>query len=497
MATLKSTRSHVHICNLIISLLCVLSIAAYFFMPLWKVDLKLKLTAETLEEILPEQEESSVTTDGTDGVNSDGNSDLTLGESDHFQLDLDEILGEDGVDLHLSLTVKTADVLSSLSSDATKTVETVLGGLINDMVDQIIEPMNEVAKKVARSASQQVLHEEIRNYIKNGYGGKSEEEIEGILDNAGVTDDYIDKKVDGIIDSLYEDGASVGSVSNEVISAIDEALLKVHQSDPDTFTKTNLTSDERAKVQENVEEALSLLAKDDGTIDVNNLIADMVLEALGTSSSEETADEQSGSDETASANTFMPLSASTETSGSSVEEVKAELQRLLMENLDKHTKTIADVLKYVSYVLLFTFFTWAYLIIKILCKINKKNNAIKLKLPIWLGTLPALILWLIPTVAMSAVKDLLAGTENAGIFANLSLAFTSGACVSFFVAVFFIFFSLFYYGKLRRRLRRYKKGLLSDDKATEKVKKEKKNPYQNDLEFVRGSDYADDVCVGD
>ena len=203
MATLKSTRSHVHICNFIISLLCVLSIAAYFFMPLWKVDLKLKLTAETLEEILPKQEESSETTDGTDEENGDGNSDLTLGESDHFELDLNKVLGEDGVDLHLSLTLKTADVLASLSSDATKTVETVLGGLVNDMVDQIIEPMNEVARKVARSASQQVLHEEIRNYIKNGYGGKSEEEIEGILDNAGVTDDYIDKKVDGIIDSLY------------------------------------------------------------------------------------------------------------------------------------------------------------------------------------------------------------------------------------------------------------------------------------------------------
>lgn len=496
MATLKSTRFHVHICNLIISLLCVLSIAAYFIMPLWKVDVKLQLTAETLEEILPKQETNEETTDGADGENSDGNSDTVLGESDHFELDLDKVLGEDGVNLHLSLTLKTADVLASLSSDATKTVETVLGGLINDMVDQIIEPMNEVARKVARSASQQVLHEEIRNYIKNGYGGKSEEEVEGILNNAGVTDDYIDKKVDGIIDSLYEDGASVGSVSHEVIGAIDEALLKVHQSDPDTFKKTNLSSDERAKVQENVEEALSMLAKDDGTIDVNNLIADMVLEALGTSSSDETTNEQNGSDETASANTISPLSSSTETSGNSIEEVKAELQRLLMENLDKHTKTIADALKYVSYVLLFTFFTWAYLIIKILCKLGKKNNAIKLKLPIWLGTLPALILWLIPTIAISAVKDLLTGTENAGILANLNLAFTSGSCVSFFVAVFLIFFSLFYYGRLRRRLRRYKKGLISDDKNADKVKKEKPNPYRNDLEFVSGTD-TDDVCVGD
>ena len=493
MATLKSTRFHVHICNLIISLLCVLSIAAYFIMPLWKVDIKLQLTAETLEEILPSEETNEETTDGENG---DENSDEALDESDHFELDLDKVLGEDGVDLQLSLTLKTADVLASLSSDATKTVETVLGGLINDMVDQIIEPMNEVAKKVARSASQQVLHEEIRNYIKNGYGGKSEEEVEGILNNAGVTDDYKDKKVDGIIVSLYEDGACGGSVSHEVIGAIDEALLKVHQSDPDTFKKTNLSSDERAKVQENVEEALSMLTKDDGTIDVNNLIADMVLEALGTSSSDQTTDEQNGSDETASANTIFPLSTSTETSGNSIEEVKAELQRLLMENLDKHTKTIADALKYVSYVLLFTFFTWAYLIIKILCKLGKKNNAIKLKLPIWLGTLPALILWLIPTIAISAVKDLLTGTENAGILANLNLTFTSGSCVSFFVAVFLIFFSLFYYGRLRKRLRRYKKGLISDDKNSDKVKKAKKNPYRNDLEFVSGTD-TDDVCVGD
>ena len=491
MATLKNTRLTVHICNIIISILCVLSIAAYFISPLWQVDLRYKLTAETLEPLLSDNEKS-LNTEGTASFDSD----LTFGDSEHFELDFKEVLGEDGIDLHLSLTIKTKDVLSSLYSDPTKTVHTMLGGLVDDAVDQIIQPMHEVARKVARVASRQVLHDKLREHIRDGYGGKSEEEIDIIFDNAGITDEYIDNKVDKIIESLYEDGASVGSVSNDVISAIDEALLKVHQSDPEQFTKTSLNANDKEKVRQNVEDALKLLAQDDGSINVDNLIADMVLESLGADSSDQTTDENPPSDETASANAIAPLSATTEMSENSIDEVKAELQRVLAEKLEKNVKTIASVLKYVSLVLFFTFFTWAYLIIKILFKLRKKNNAIKLKLPIWLGTLPAIILWLLPTLAMSAITRMLAETESAGALSGLSLTFSSGAIFSFFVAVFFIFFSLFFYGRKRGVLRRYQKGLLKDNQ-TEKKKKPKKNPYRNDLEFIGGSDYDEDVCVGD
>ena len=491
MATLKNTRLTVHICNIIISILCVLSIAAYFISPLWQVDLRYKLTAETLEPLLSDNEKS-LNTEGTASFDSD----LTFGDSEHFELDFKEVLGDEGIDLHLSLTIKTKDVLSSLYSDPSDTVHTMLGGLVNEAVGQIIEPMHEVARKLARVASRQVLHDKLREHIRDGYGGKTEEEIDRIFDNAGISDEYIDNKVDSIIESLYKDGANVGSVSNDVISAIEDALNKVHQSDPEQFKKTELNADDRTQVRKNVEDALKLLAEDDGSINVDNLIADMVLEALGASSSSETTNEEPPSDETASANGATPLSSVTTINESSIEEVKIELQKLLAEKLEKSVKTIASVLKYISFVLLFTFFTWAYLIIKILCKIQKKNNAIKLKLPIWLGTLPAIVLWLLPTLAMSAIQNALVGTESGGAFSSLALTFSSGATFSFFVAVFFIFFSLLFYGKQRGILRRYQKGLLKDT-TTPKKKKPKKNPYENDLEFVRASDYNDDVCVGD
>ena len=46
--TKQSTRRRVFFCNLIIAALCILSIAAYFFLPVWKVTVSLKLDGETM-----------------------------------------------------------------------------------------------------------------------------------------------------------------------------------------------------------------------------------------------------------------------------------------------------------------------------------------------------------------------------------------------------------------------------------------------------------------
>ena len=102
-----------------------------------------------------------------------------------------------------------------------------------------------------------------------------------------------------------------------------------------------------------------------------------------------------------------------------------------------------------------------------------KNPAIKLKLPIWLGSIPFWILYLLPTVGLMLLANPPAALANVmgaetvtlmtSLFSNLSINFFTCAWVSFIVGTFFFFFALFYYGKLRRRLKKMKKGLLPDD----------------------------------
>ena len=47
-------RVAIQITNLLISILCILSIAMYFIQPLWKIDLSYIVTGESVEEMFKE-----------------------------------------------------------------------------------------------------------------------------------------------------------------------------------------------------------------------------------------------------------------------------------------------------------------------------------------------------------------------------------------------------------------------------------------------------------
>lgn len=127
---------------------------------------------------------------------------------------------------------------------------------------------------------------------------------------------------------------------------------------------------------------------------------------------------------------------------------------------------VTQVMKYTSYLILFSLIVWAYPVLKIVAKLRSKNNAIKLGVPIWLGCAPFVILQLLPSIAFGVLKsppsflaDLM-GTEALGqltaVLAGLNVSFLSCSVVSFAVSVFFVFFCIFYYGRMRRRLKRMK-----------------------------------------
>ena len=138
-----------------------------------------------------------------------------------------------------------------------------------------------------------------------------------------------------------------------------------------------------------------------------------------------------------------------------------------MEKLDDKTVLqIAEIMKYVGYVVLFTFFTWAYLILKMLIKIPLDNPGIKLKLPIWFGYIPFTILVILPTAAITAVRygamDGLMGegASSAKILLNaVNITFSSGGVFSFVSAIVLFIFSFIYmhYRNQLKKIIKYEK----------------------------------------
>lgn len=513
-------RFAVHICNAVISLLCILSIAMYFIQPLWKADISYTFSGDTMAGIVGDMMQSSDTSES-----GDSSSDLNL--------EMDDIT------IHLSITLRTQDVLASLSDTPTQGVQNIIDENVNSLVDQLMGDMDGIIESLLKSVSKTTVSTTIKDQVQSAMGeNASTEEVEQTLQNAGITDEYINNQTETLIDAIYADDATVDSVADTVVDIVDDVFTRLNQADSETFQET-LSDETKQEIRDNVSEVLSAMADENGNLNVDDMLLNALFSMLngqngesdnsGSSNGEGNGENGSSNGENNGNNNdnnnaengnddngentppihsatiqgtkathsgkILPLqdviadadesgeissddspaadSSVTDSTGDGEQmtkeemlaEIKAKLSTQIRERLPEDIATqIAEVMKIVSYVLLFTFFTWAYLILKILVKLPKTNNAIKLKLPIWLGCIPFTVLYAFPTLIFSlltnppaAIADMI-GAETLETMSGLSVTITSGSCFSFIAAVALVLLSIFYYGGLRRYLKKLAKG---------------------------------------
>ncbi len=513
-------KKKIAICNLIISVLCVLSIVAYFFMPFWKVELSYTLNAETVETMMGDMFEVDGNDDNSDDENSDdegmsfkeGNqiamlasdSDENLSSEEEMMKEMiEDIVGEDGITLAISLELKTADILGSLSGDSTEAVETMLGNVIENLVDTIYEPMTEIISKGTKAAAKITVKTEVRTQIKNSLGEEfDEDEVDEIFEKTDM-DAFINDSLDTIMSEI-ESGVSVEKISDDVVDMVQEAMGKLEdlKDEYPEFEDMQLSREDEEELRAEIEEMLTEIANEEGEINLDEILADMLLQLMDESESNGEGEyDDEGSVAIAPVKVTYTASSSADESGdsqgSSVEQLKTKIRDMIMEELGADEETvemISLIMQVLSYVILFTFFTWFYLILKILVKLGAKNNAIKLKVPILFGWLPCLILVLIPSAAFSAFTnpDMLMSMgmgaaeveEMVGMMGMINVKFVSASIVSFVVAIVLFLFVIFYYGRLRRKLRKQIKA----------AKKAAKLGYAtgNDSSSSSNDSYSDD-----
>ena len=457
-----TTRKKVFICNMVICFLCLVSILGYFIMPFWKVEVSYTLTADSMKEMILDVTEDT----GVDYGEGENEVDV---ETDDIINDIDftDILGEDGLTLALSIRLETTDVLSSLTGNPEKVVGNIVSSNVENLVAQLNETIDKVAKAIVSVGTKTVLKEALKEQVKQSLEERGEnatnEAVQAELNEMGLNDEYIDQQTDKLVEAVYAEGATTDSVAEETVKIVEEALVKMNAHDPENYV-AELTEEERADLKAEISDVLVEFTDENGVIDINGFASSMLTEALGDSEDEEYNDEYPIDGMRA----IAPMSAE-EDSEEVAGDLKTALTDALMEALGEATEYIVIALKVLSGLILFSFFTWAYLIIKILVKLRMKNNAIKLKLPIWLGSIPFTFLHLIPTVAMMIVKNNMSsmmGEESEAastIMEGLNISFFSCAWLSFVIGAFFFFFAIFYYGKLRKKLKKMKKGLIPDD----------------------------------
>jgi len=429
----KSLRFKVGICNIIISVLCVLSIVSYFFMPFWKVAVAYTVTPEMLQEIL-------------DGA-TEGSEDM-----EDLEFDAAEVVGEEGITLELSIRLKTADMLAAIGGDATDSVQALIDDNVSNIIDDLYPTLSKIASNTAKVTVKTTVYAMVDEELEG------HEEVRETMDAAGVTEDYIDGEIDKLMTTIDE-GAHVDEITAQIVDTIDDVFNKLNTYDASTYDTLDASTKE--EITDEVKEILLEIADDEGHIKTDELIASLLLELL-----EETEDSASTNNVVS---TSFITAAAEEESGSSVDELKAKLTDLILDQIPEDSaEMIAMIMKVIGFVFIFTAFTWFYIILKILVKMRKTNNAVKLKLPIWLGWLPCLILVFIPSLAfrmlskpdglMAKIAGADTAAEMAEMLGNLSVSFSSASIISFAIAMAFVIFSIAYYGRLRRKLKKIRKA---------------------------------------
>lgn len=396
--------------NVIITAICLASVLAYFVLPLWKVNVSCTLTSEMFRSITGES-----------------------GENEELMKEIADELEKKPIDAAFDITLKTKTFLASFASDGEKLVAEMVDYNAETLADQLSGTVKEVSKAAVRATAKNSLKETLKDGSAE-YQWKDEETVNAELDK--------------LTDALMKDDATVSSVSD----AAADAIANVYKSE----TGNDIPEADKQAAKSEMEKMLKEVADENGNIDADKLITDMLAQMLsgnsGSGNNENGDGNGTGADKETAAATFTAAKtsdrfigtgeASGETAGSggssgettgsgeadSMQALKDSLTQAINEKIGGQMNTFLLVMKITGGVILFTLFTWAYIVLKILCKTATANPVVKLKLPIWLGWLPFLILYAVPTVVIKLAGS--ASAETAAMLAGMNFSFFTCGIVS-------------------------------------------------------------------
>lgn len=399
--------------NVIITAICLASVLAYFVLPLWKVNVSCTLTSEMFRSITGES-----------------------GENEELMKEIADELEKKPIDAAFDITLKTKTFLVSFASDGEKLVAEMVDYNVETLTEQLSGTVKEVSKTAVRATAKNSLKETLKDGSAE-YQWKDEETVNAELDK--------------LTDALMKDDATVSSVSD----AAADAIANVYKSE----TGNDIPEADKQAAKAEMEKMLKEVADENGNIDADKLITDMLAQMLSGNSGSGNNENGNGTDtdkETAAA-TFTAAKTSTlfigtgeasgETAGSggssgettgggeedSMQALKDSLTQAINEKIGGQMNTFLLVMKITGGVILFTLFTWAYIVLKILCKAATANPVVKLKLPIWLGWLPFLILYAVPTGVIKLAGS--ASAETAAMLAGMNFSFFTCGIVSALAAL--------------------------------------------------------------
>ena len=462
VTTMKiSTRIAAYVFNAIIICFCALTIASYFFAPAMNYGAKVVTTPELTNEL----KTVLVTEDSSPDSSQTGE----ISENEVIADVLDQ-LGKDKVTLTFSIKATTPQLFALLFNKAE--TEAAIKRVINANVTTVLDEMSgsidvvveNLSKSMLRLSVKSALSDTINNFISNEE--LSDKTVDTVLNDLGLTDEYLDEKSGRIFEAIKADGATVDTVTDATIAVIDEVVNDLASSttgEYENLTIENLPDAVKETIKSSIKSIIGGFADKNGNINPDSIIYNVLGRALDKSSETPTEGGETAAIKTA-------LFADGEKTYT-----KEDVEKLITDKINAFftgsvISAISTNITFLTLGMALSFALWGWLVIKIVIKLFAENPTIKVWSAIWLGSSPVTSLFITPAVAGLALSNLASAPAfitnaltkilPANVYSvltaaskSISVTVNSTTMYTAIITAIFIVFSIFYM-IFRKKLKR-------------------------------------------
>lgn len=392
-----STRIAAYVFNAIIICFCTLTIASYFFAPAMNYGAKVVTTPELTNEL----KKVLITEDSSPDSSETGE----ISENEVIADVLDQ-LGKDKVTLTFSIKATTPQLFALLFNKAE--TEAAIKRVINANVSTVLDEMSgsidvvveNLSKSMLRLSVKSALSDTINNFISNEE--LSDKTVDTVLNDLGLTDEYLDEKSGRIFEAIKADGATVDTVTDATIAVIDEVVNDLASSttgEYENLTIENLPDAVKETIKSSIKSIIGGFADKNGNINPDSIIYNVLGRALDKSSGTPTEGGETAAIKTA-------LFADGEKTYT-----KEDVEKLITDKINAFftgsvISAISTNITLLTLGMALSFALWGWLVIKIVIKLFAENPTIKVWSAIWLGSSPVTSLFITPAVAGLALSNL-------------------------------------------------------------------------------------------
>lgn len=462
VTTMKiSTRIAAYIFNAIIICFCALTIASYFFAPAMNYGAKVVTTPELTNEL----KTVLITEDSSPDSSQTGE----ISENEVIADVLDQ-LGKDKVTLTFSIKATTPQLFALLFNKAEteaaikRVINANVSTVLNEMSGSIDVVVENLSKSMLRLSVKSALSDTINDFISNEE--LSDKTVDTVLNDLGLTDEYLDEKSGRIFEAIKADGATVDTVTDATIAVIDEVVNDLASSttgEYENLTIENLPDAVKETIKSSIKSIIGGFADKNGNINPDSIIYNVLGRALDKSSGTPTEGGETAAIKTA-------LFADGEKTYT-----KEDVEKLITDKINAFftgavISAISTNITLLTLGMALSFALWGWLVIKIVIKLFAENPTIKVWSAIWLGSSPVTSLFITPAVAGLALSNLAsapafitnaltkilpADVYNVLTAASKSISVTVNSTTMYtaIITAIFIVFSIFYM-IFRKKLKR-------------------------------------------